>query len=121
MRRSGLSEREQARVWELWGDGQSLRAVARRLGARHEYVWRYVTSAGGVRPAPRRRSERCLSEREREEISRGVARGDGFRVIGAAIGRSHTTIAREVNRNGSRERYRAHDADEAAWERRSTA
>jgi IS30 family transposase len=91
--------------------------VARRLGARHEYVWRYLTSTGGVRPAGRRRSERCLSEREREEISRGLARGDGFRAIGAAIGRSHTTISREVNGNGGRERYRAHDADDAAWDR----
>src|SRR5512135_3586231 len=52
MRRSGLSEREQERVWELWGDGTSLRAVARKLGARSEYVRRYVTSTGGVKPAP---------------------------------------------------------------------
>jgi IS30 family transposase len=78
---------------------------------------RYVASTGGVRPAPRRRSERCLSEREREEISRGLARGDGFRAIAGAVGRSHTTVAREVNRNGGRAGYRAHDADEAAWRR----
>ena len=31
MRRFGLSEREQERVWELWGEGTSLRAVARKL------------------------------------------------------------------------------------------
>jgi len=117
MRRFGLCEREQERVWELWGEGMSVREVARRLGARHEYVWRYLTSTGGVRPVPRRRSKRGLSEGEREEISRGLARGDGFRAIGAAISRSHSTISREVNRNGGRERYRAHDADGAAWER----
>jgi IS30 family transposase len=117
MRRFGLSECEQERVWELWGDGTSLRAVARKLRARPEYVRRYVTSTGGVKPAARRRSQCCLSEREREEISRGLARGDSFRVIGAALGRSHTTVSREVNRNGGRERYRAHDADEAAWGR----
>jgi hypothetical protein len=29
-----------------------------------------------------------------------LARGDGFRAIGVAIGRSHTTVAREVNRSG---------------------
>ena len=115
MRRFGLSEREQERVWELWGEGTSLRAVARKLGARPEYVRRYVTSTGGVKPAARKRSERCLSEQEREEISRGLARGESCRVIGARIGRSHTTISREVKRNGGRERYRAHDADEAAW------
>jgi hypothetical protein len=40
MRRFGLSECEQERVWELWGDGTSLRAVARKLGARPQYVRR---------------------------------------------------------------------------------
>lgn len=58
-----------------------------------------------------------MSDGEREEISRRLARGDGFRVIGAAIGRSHCTVSREVGRNGGRERYRAHDADDAAWDR----
>jgi IS30 family transposase len=117
MRRFGLCEREQERVWELWGEGTALRAVARTLGARPGCVRRYVVSTGGVKPARRRRSERCLSEREREEISRGVARGESCRVIGARIGRSHTTISREVTRNGGRERYRARDADQAAWDR----
>jgi IS30 family transposase len=117
MRRFGLSEREQERVWELWGEGTSLRAVARKLCARPEYVRRYVTSTGGVKPVPRKRSKRCLSRHEREEISRGVARGESCRAIAAAIGRTHTTVSREVDRNGGRERYRAHDADEAAWGR----
>jgi DNA-binding CsgD family transcriptional regulator len=53
MRRFGLAEREQEQVWELWGEGTSLRAVARKLGARPEYVRRYVTSTGGVKPAAR--------------------------------------------------------------------
>ena len=117
MRRFGLCEREQERVWELWGEGTSLRGVARKLGARPEYVRRYVASTGGVKPAPRRRAERCLSEQEREEISRGLACSESCRVIAARIGRSHTTVSREVSRNGGRERYRAHDADVAAWGR----
>jgi IS30 family transposase len=117
MRRFGLSECEQERVWELWGTGMAVRAVARELGARPEYVRRYVTSVGGVKPAVRRRSERCLGRGEREEISRGLARGDAFRAIGVAIGRSHTSVAREVNRNGGRSDYRANDAEEAAWGR----
>ena len=68
-------------------------------------------------PGGRRRSERCLSKREREEISRGLARGECFRAIGKAIGRDHTTISREVNRNGGRTSYRAERADETAWGR----
>jgi DNA-binding NarL/FixJ family response regulator len=38
MRRFGLCEREQERVWELWGEGLSVREVARRLGVRHVTV-----------------------------------------------------------------------------------
>ena len=95
----------------------SLRAVALELGAQQRYVHRYVVSTGGIRPVPRTRSARCLSAREREEISRGLARGEGFRAIAVAIGRSHTTVAREVNRNGGAGGYRSHVADETAWQR----
>jgi IS30 family transposase len=56
---------------------------------------------------------RCLSSAEREETSRGIARRESCR----ALGRSHTTIGREIRRCGGRRRYRAHFADEEAWRR----
>ena len=105
------------RVWELWVKGRSARAVARELGISPPYVHSCVGRTGGVRPAARRRRACCLSRAEREEISRGLARGESFRAIGRAIGRPHTTVSREVGRNGGRERYRAQPADEAAFER----
>jgi IS30 family transposase len=52
---------------------------------------------------------------EREEISRGVARGESDRAIGRRLGRHHTTVGREIDRCGGRRRYRAHFADEEAW------
>jgi len=70
-----------------------------------------------VRPPSRRRALCGLSIAEREEISRGLARGETYRKIAVAIGRCHTTVSREVKRNGGRERYRAGDADAAAWAR----
>jgi IS30 family transposase len=76
-----------------------------------------LNSTGGVRPRPRRRSERCLSAAEREEISRGLARGESFRAIAGQIGRPHPTVSREVKRNGGRRRYRARSAEAAAWRR----
>jgi IS30 family transposase len=54
---------------------------------------------------------------EREEISRGIARRDSAREIGRLLGRSHTTISREIVRSGGRKHYRAHFADEESWER----
>jgi transposase, IS30 family len=116
-RSHGLSEWQQERVWVLWREGLSLRGVGRALGVRPEPVRWYVNATGGVRPVARRRSGRCLSASEREEISRGLACGDGVRAIARRIGRSHTTVSREVARNGGRERYRADRAEAAAWER----
>ncbi|MGH2987942.1 MAG: helix-turn-helix domain-containing protein [Solirubrobacterales bacterium] len=76
---------------------------------------------GGIRPRARPRAERCLTLEEREEISRGIARGQSARAIARALGRSHTTIAREINRCGGRRRYRAHAADREAWRRSASA
>jgi IS30 family transposase len=112
-----ISQDVRERVWELWGEGRSGRAIARELGTSAPFVRDWVGLTGGVRPPARRRSARCLTKAEREEISRGLARGDTFRTIGRAICRPHTTVSREVNRNGGREHYRAGSADEAAWAR----
>jgi IS30 family transposase len=54
---------------------------------------------------------------EREEISRGIAGGLSLRAIAAQLDRAPSTISREVNRNAGRDRYRANQADEAAWDR----
>jgi IS30 family transposase len=113
----GLSVEEREQVWLLWGAGMSLSAVARAMGRHGTQVRRYVESTGGRRPVPRRRASGCLSAGEREEISRGLACGASCRQIAAGIARSHTTISREVARNGGREGYRARNADLVAWER----
>jgi hypothetical protein len=105
------------RIWELWVEGSSLHAIAREVGMARDSVTACVAGSGGVRRAPRKRAERCLSLGEREEISRGLARGESFRAIGRMIGRPHTTVAREVNRNGGRGRYRARRAENATWKR----
>ncbi|MDQ4041812.1 MAG: IS30 family transposase [Actinomycetota bacterium] len=105
------------RLWELWGQGHSIHAIARELGVFRTSVTRYLNLTGGVRPRPRRRSKRSLSVSEREEISRGLARGESFRAIACQIGRPHTTVSREVGRNGGRRRYRAQRAEAAAWRR----
>jgi IS30 family transposase len=40
-----------------------------------------------------------------------------MRFIALRLGRSASTISREVHRNGGRENYRAAKADESAWDR----
>jgi len=111
-----LDEATKNRVWELIGTtGEPPGAVARVLGMDNHAVLTLVRDAGGVRPRPRRRSERHLSLDEREEISRGLAERKSLRSIASQLGRSPSTVCREVQRNGGRSHYRATSADRRAW------
>jgi IS30 family transposase len=113
----GLSEATKDGIWKLRAEGLSDREVGRRLGLSRGSVSNHLARTGGIRPRARRRPERCLGLEEREEISRGIARGHSARAIGRALQRSHTTITREISRSGGRRRYRAHAADHEAWQR----
>lgn len=118
MGRKGLSQAEQDAIWELRAEGLYDAEVARRLGLERKQVNRYLNACGGIPPRrPRKRAGRCLTLAEREEISRGIARRDSDRAIGRRLGRSHTTVGREIARCGGRRRYRAHFAEQEAWQR----
>ncbi len=112
-----FSEAEKTLIWDRWQAGESMRSIARCLGRQSSSVRTMIEDTGGVRPEPRRRSPRCLSLSEREEISRGVAAGESLRSIAQRLGRAPSTVCREVARNGGRHRYRALRADRAAWQR----
>ena len=58
-----------------------------------------------------------LSLREREEIGFQLARGQGVRQIAAVLGRSPSTISREVARNRVFDRYVPSFAQEQTWAR----
>src|SRR5256885_1945817 len=71
---------------------------------------------GGIPPVVRRRGPVALMLDEREEISRGIAAGQSIRRIAVSLGRSPSTVSREVARHGGRGSYRATEADARAWE-----
>lgn len=73
-----------------------------------------LKGTGGYVPAPRRRREGSLTLAEREEISRGLARGESMRSIARRLGRSPSTISREIGRSKGPGKYRAVDADDLA-------
>jgi IS30 family transposase len=58
-----------------------------------------------------------LSEEERNEIVVMLSRGKSIGDIGKAMGRSKSSISREVKRNSGRVRYRANRAQKRAQER----
>ena len=112
-----FTQTEMAEVWDRWEQGESLNAIARDLGRYHSAVQGALARTGGIRPAAKRRSQLALTLAEREEISRGIAVGLSIRAIAAQLDRAPSTVSREIKRNGGRRRYRANQADEAAWQR----
>ena len=116
-KRRYFTQSEMEEVWDRWENGESLNSIARGLDRGHSAVQGMLSRTGGVRPAARCRSRLALTLAEREEISRGLAAGYTMRAIASQLGRAPSTISREINRNGGRRRYRASQADEAAWQR----
>lgn len=104
-------------VWVRWRSGQAVKVLSRQMRVNPSTVRDLLHRTGGIRPAPRRRWELRLSFAEREEISRGLAAGLSIRMIAVGLGRSPSTVSREVLANGGRSRYRAASADQAAWSR----
>lgn len=113
--RYSVSQRNE--LWKRWKQGQSLADIGEALGKRASSIYIAVRRSGGVTPEARRRSERHLQAREREEISRGIAVGLSIRQIAATLDRAPSTVSREVARNNGLECYRAEAADNRAWER----
>jgi len=104
-------------LWERWRAGESISDIARALQKPPGSIHGMLEATGGISPPERRRRGCALTPAEREEISRGLATGKPLRAIARRLGRSASTVCREVNRNGGRNRYRATSADEKAWKR----
>ncbi len=112
-----FTETDKAEMWDRWQKGESLNSIARHFGRSHSSIQGIFAPTGGIRPPQRCRSRRALTLPEREEISRGVVSDQSLRCIAATLGRAPSTVSREINRNGGRQRYRANKADQAAWDR----
>lgn len=108
---------QKTEMWDRWQRGESLKAIGRIFDRPSSSIFGQLAPTGGIRPAPRTRSRLALTLSEREEISRGIARDLSLRSIADLLGRSPSTISRELKRNGGIEHYRASRADEAAWDR----
>jgi len=108
---------DRALMFDRWQKGESLNSIARLFGRSHSSIQGILARTGGIRPAQRRRSQHALTLPEREEISRGLVAGQSLRSIATTLGRTPSTVSREINRNGGRRRYRANQAEQAAWHR----
>jgi len=108
---------QKAEMWDRWQRGESLTSIGRGFDRPSSSIFGQLSPSGGIRPPPRRRSRLALTLSEREEISRGVVSELSLRAIATQLGRSPSTISREISRNGGLKCYRASQADQTAWDR----
>ena len=116
-RRTYYTVAQKTEMWDRWQKGETFTAIGRHFDTSHSAISRIIWSTDGIRPLERKRSQFTLTLSEREEISRGLVAHLSFRSIAMQLGRSPSTISREVNRNGGLKHYRATQADQAAWDR----
>ena len=117
--RSCFSALERKELWGRWRNGQSLSDIGRALGKHAGSIFSVLAATGGIAPVLRTRSRLALRPAEREEISRGLAASQSCQQIAVSLGRSPSTISREIHRNGGRRKYRASAADQRAWQQSS--
>lgn len=112
-----MNDDRKAIIWNHWENGDPMNVIAKSINKPPATIFSYLRYHGGIQPRQRTRSGKCLTIEEREEISRGLAVDLSIRAIAMRLHRSPSTISREIDRNGGRYRYRAAEADKAAWKR----
>jgi IS30 family transposase len=112
-----LSVREKEQVGELLAEGAPFWRLCEEVHRSRHAIRRAVLALSRPARRERTRSPLRLSPAEREEISRGLVAGLSLREIARGLGRSASTVSREVARNGGRRAYRACRADRAALRR----
>jgi len=107
--RPAMPRAVQVQFWEGVRSGLGVQEAGLAAGAGPVKAFAWFKQAGGVKSnGPRPDSGRYLSVAEREEIAVGLAAGDSQREIAERLGRSPSTISREVMRNSrGRRHYRA--------------
>lgn len=113
-----LSAEQKQLAFRLRARGWRLVDIAREIGCTAPMVGLMVRD-GKHRDAARfgwKPRAGCLTIYDREQILLGIGRGESLSAIARSLGRSPSTITREVNANRGREHYSAWHAHERARE-----
>jgi len=116
-RRIYFTREQKSEIWDRWQRGESMSSIGRSFDRDSSSIYPLLSRTGGIRPPVRKRSSLALTLVEREEISRGIVAQRSIRSMASLLGRSPSTVSREVYRNGGYNQYRAVEADEQAWVR----
>lgn len=103
--------------WAAVAEGLKTEDAAAKAGVSSPVGFRWFRHAGGVNPClDPTVSGRYLSFSEREDIALLRAKGHGVRAIARLVGRSPSTISRELRRNASTRTFRlTYKATTAQW------
>lgn len=112
-----MTHDRKTRIWTLWRQGRLMSEIARDISKPSATVYSYLLYHWGIEPLRRIPRMSSLSHEEREAISRDLASGTNIRRMALELGRSPSTISREVARNGDVYRYRANAAETALLRR----
>ena len=89
--------------WAAIARGEFVTAAAADAGTYREEGTRWLIAENGIRPRRGRDLKgRCLTFAEREEIAVARAGGESMRSIARRLGRSPSTISRELRRSTNR-------------------
>jgi len=105
--------------WQVMSDGGFITDAVAVIDTSRRTGRRVLVDAGRLRPRRGRALKgRCLTFAEREEIAVARAAGESMRSIAVRLGRSASTISRELRRNLDRQgRYRSTAAHALAYDR----
>ena len=115
-----LDPRAVRRVLDLWAQDLSWKQVVAGSGVSRASVFRIKSSVGGMlRPPGASYCPRYLDRADRYELARLLDAGHSQAEISRRLGRSPSTISRELTRNRCPRtgRYQPERAERLAWER----
>jgi IS30 family transposase len=114
-----LTAEQRALAFRLRARGLNFTEIGKEIDASLQTAWNVIMKAPTriVRPFAWSPGPGRLTLAEREEISLGLRRGATFSAIAVELGRSVSTVSREVAANGGRGDYRAWRAHERAHQR----
>ena len=93
---------EKELVFDLWKQGSGFSDISRIIDAKPGSVFTILRESGGIKPRTRSRNSKHLTLSEREEIRVLLSAKRSLRSIARKLGRSPSTISREVARDRGR-------------------
>jgi IS30 family transposase len=100
-----FTQDERTLVFDLWKQGAGFSDIGRIIEAKPGSMFTILREDGGIKPRPRHRNIPHLTLSEREEIRVSLSVKMSIRAIAKQLGRSPSTISREIARNSGRRYY----------------